>query len=167
MATPDARFRTQAAAEEMGHALAEYVTAAAGNAKATSNYDLWFHRRPVEYPIKSEALLMFLRNAPEPVDMVDGRVRTEMNVLWIGDAQLITVPGELLPDIGLAVTSQMKGRLRCIVGLANDELGYLVPAFDFRQGHYEERTGPGPDGGPITRAVGLELAPLLPPGRRN
>jgi hypothetical protein len=96
--------------------------------------------------------------------MVDGRVRTEMNLLWIGDAQLITVPGELLPDIGLAVTSQMQGQPRCIVGLTNGELGYLVPAFDFREGHYEERTGPGPDAGPITRAVGRELAGLRPPG---
>lgn len=167
MATPDTRFRTQQSAVEMGQKLAKYVLAAAGRAEVTSSYDLWLFRRPVEYPITSQALLTFLQNAPEPVDLVDGRMRTEMNVLWIGDAQLITVPGELLPDIGLAITSRMTGRLRCIVGLANDELGYLVPAFDFRVGHYEERTGPGPDGGPITRRVGLQLAPLVPPRRRK
>jgi hypothetical protein len=49
-----------------------------------------------------------------------------------------------------------------IVGLTNDEFGYLIPSYDFRMGEYEERTGPGAAGGEITRSVGLELAPLRP-----
>jgi hypothetical protein len=90
-----------------------------------------------------------------------------MNLLWIGDAQFITVPGELLPEIGFEIEAKMTGRVRAIVGLANGELGYLVPSYDFRAGGYEERTGPGAAGGEITRSVGLELAPMLPPGRKN
>ena len=166
MLTPDARFRTQAAAEEMGHRLARFVVQAAENDLPSSTYDLSMHRRPVQYPITGESVRIFLENAPWPVQLIDGRVSTEMNALWIGDAQLITVPGELLPDIGFEIMSQMPGRLRLIVGLANGELGYLVPSFDFRAGHYEERTGPGAAGGEITRSVGLELAPLLPPGKQ-
>lgn len=162
MLTPDARFRTQEAAEEMGHRLADFVVKAAAGAVASSSYDLWMHRRPVQYPITGESVRAFLENAPWPVELMDGRVATEMNVLWIGDAQMITVPGELLPDIGFEIMSRMPGRLRMIVGLANGELGYFVPSFDFRAGEYEERTGPGAAGGEITRSVGLELAPLLP-----
>jgi hypothetical protein len=163
MLTPDTPFRTQAAAEEMGRALAEYVVAAAAQARPTTSYRLWLQRRPIEYPITSEAIRTFLEQAPGPVDFHQGRVTAEMNVLWIGDAQFITVPGEPLPDIGLEIMSRMTGAVRVVVGLANGELGYLVPSFDFRTGHYEERTGPGAAGGPITRSVGLELATLQPP----
>jgi hypothetical protein len=162
MLTPDTRFRTQAAAEEMGRRLAEFVVQAVHESRP-SGYSLGWYHRPVQYPITAESVRTFLENAPWPVELIDGRVATEMNVVWIGDAQLITVPGELLPDIGFEIMSHMRGRLRLIVGLANAELGYLIPSFDFRAGHYEERTGPGAAGGEITRSVGLELAPWTPP----
>jgi hypothetical protein len=163
MLTPDTPARTQAAAGEMGSRLAEFVIDAAGRAVPSGTYDLWLHRRPVQYPITGESVKAFLEKAPWPLELIDGRIATEMNAVWIGDAQFITVPGELLPDIGLEIMSHMPGRLRMIVGLANGELGYLVPSFDFRAGGYEERTGPGPSGGEITRSVGLEIAPLTPP----
>ena len=163
MLTPDTRFRTQEAAEEMGARLADYVIQAAKNAQESGSYGVWMVRRPVQYPITGESVVQFLQNPPGPIDFHQGRIRTEMNLIWIGDAQLITVPGELLPDIGLEIMSKMRGRLRLVVGLANAELGYLVPSFDFRAGHYEERTGPGAAGGAITRSVGLELAPRMPP----
>jgi hypothetical protein len=158
MLTPDTRFRTQAAAEEMGRRLAEFVVAASRKAVASESDALWIEKRPVEYPVTGESIRTFLENAPGPVELYQGRVRTEMSVVWIGDAQFITVPGELLPDIGFEITQRMTGRLRVIVGLANDQLGYLIPSFDFRAGGYEERTGPGAAGGEITRSVGLELA---------
>jgi hypothetical protein len=165
MLTPDTRARTQAAAEEMGTRLAHFVIQAAEQSVPSSGYDLWLHRRPVQFPITGESVKAFLETAPWPLELIDGRIATEMNAVWIGDAQFITVPGELLPDIGLEIMSHMPGRLRMIVGLANGELGYLIPSFDFRAGGYEERTGPGPSGGEITRSVGLELAPLAPPRR--
>ncbi|MEZ6063593.1 MAG: hypothetical protein R3C19_24855 [Planctomycetaceae bacterium] len=162
MLTPDTRFRTQAAAEEMGRRLTEFVVQAAANSVASESETLSIETRTVEYPVTGESVRTFLENAPGPVEMHDGHVRTEMSVVWIGDAQFITVPGELLPDIGFRVTQKMTGRLRAIIGLANGELGYLVPSFDFRVGGYEERTGPGSAGGEITQAVGLELAVTRP-----
>lgn len=164
MLTPDAPKRGYASAEMMGKRFAAYAMEAAKAARPSSSYTLWMHRRPVEYPLTAEAILKFLQHAPGPVDLHEGRVRTEMNALWIGDAQLITVPGELLPEIGFDIRSHMTGRVRLIVGLANDELGYLIPSYDFRAGHYEERTGPGAAGGVITRMVGLELSRLGPGG---
>lgn len=162
MLTPGTRFRTQDEAEEMGRQLADYVYQAAQAAQPTSNYNVWIHRRPVIYPVVGTAVSKFMQNTPEPTDFYQGRVETEMNAIWIGDAQFITVPGELLPDLGFEIMSHMSGRLRLIVGLANGELGYLIPSFDFRDGGYEERTGPGAAGGEITRTIGLELAPMKP-----
>jgi len=147
----------------MGHALAGFVVEASHAAKPTSHWNLWMHRRTVEYPITGETVVEFMKHTPGPIDYHQGRVTTEMNVLWIGDAQFVTVPGELLPDIGFEIVAKMTGRIRGIIGLANNEMGYLIPSFDFRAGGYEERTGPGAAGGEITRTVGLELAPLTPP----
>jgi hypothetical protein len=163
MLTPDAPVRGYESAVAMGKGFARFVVQAAKAATPSSCYVLWLHRRPVQYPLTAEAVLKFLENAPGPVEINRKRVSTEMNVLWIGDAQMITVPGELLPELGFEIMAHMTGRLRLIVGLANDELGYLIPSYDFRAGTYEERTGPGAAGGVITRSVGLELAPLRPP----
>lgn len=162
MITPDTPMRDQKAAEEMGRRLADFVEAAARSANPSSSYRLSFLRRPVQYPITSPNILQFLQNPPQPYQLNEQRVESEMNLLWIGDAQFISVPGELLPDIALEIQAAMSGRLRCMIGLANGELGYLVPSFDFRADHYEEQTGPGAAGGEITRAVGLELARQRP-----
>ena len=51
----------------------------------------------------------------------------------------------------------MKGYPRMIVGLCNDELGYMIPAEDFRKGAYEESMSLGPAAGPVIRRRALEL----------
>jgi hypothetical protein len=116
----------------------------------------------VEYPITAAAISNFLNNPPKPFSIRQGRVSADMSVIWLGDAQFVTVPGELLPDIGFEIMQEMTGQMRVIVGLANGELGYMIPGFDFRADGYEERTGPGAAGGEITRAIGLQLARRRP-----
>ncbi len=162
MLTPDTRFRTNEAASTMGIALAKFVVTAARQAVPSQSDVLFMETRSIELPVTGESVAQFLENAPQPVRMRDGRIRTDMNVIWIGDAQFITIPGELLPDIGFEILQAMSGRLRSIVGLANGELGYLVPSFDFREDGYEERTGPGREAGEIVRRTGLELAAQIP-----
>jgi hypothetical protein len=167
MVTPDTPGRTQAAAEKMGAELAKFVLQAAEVARQSGSYVLWMYRQPVIYPITGESVSAFMQHPPVPIELDDGRFESEINVLWIGDAQFISVPGELLPETGMEITSRMTGHVRGIIGLANGELGYLVPSYDFRVGHYEERTGPGAAGGDITRMIGLELAELRPEANRG
>lgn len=162
MLTPDTRFRTQEAAEEMGHRLADFAIAAAKQAEPCGADHVWIETRAVEFPITAAAISRFLNNPPKPFSIREGRVSADMSVIWIGDAQFVTVPGEVLPDIGFEIMQHMTGRMRVIVGLANGELGYLIPSFDFRAGGYEESTGPGAAGGAVTRAIGLQLARQQP-----
>lgn len=97
---------------------------------------------------------------PEPRDR-SGRVTTEVNLIQIGDCWLVTVPGELLPKLGL----EIKNKLRAvgapvvgIIGLANDELGYILPKENYRyplnplnpKDHYEE-----------TMSISKEVGPKL------
>jgi hypothetical protein len=73
------------------------------------------------------------------------------------------VPGELLPRLGL----DFKARMRAggageavIVGLANDELGYILAQEEFSEpadyaapgDRYEESMSVGPEAGPILAA---------------
>lgn len=80
--------------------------------------------------------------------------RTWIYAMRVGDAQIVTTPGELLPEIYLGVekfgrhdcpsadTGQrrepgirdaMNARFRFMIGLCPDELGYIVPAYDWRR----------------------------------
>ncbi len=75
-----------------------------------------------------------------------GRARTEIDALRLGELEILAVPGELYPEISEGgvesppgadfpgpprevppLRSQMRGSVRMIFGLANDELGYLIP----------------------------------------
>ncbi len=80
-------------------------------------------------------------------------------MLKIGPAWLLTVPGELLPKLGLAWQDDLRqagATVAAIIGLANDELGYILPEADyiypenpFEPGdHYEETMSIGPEAGP-------------------
>ena len=67
-------------------------------------------------------------------------------MLDLGSARLVTVPGELLPEPGMHLRQALGVPYRFLIGLADDELGYLLPSHafafprnPFRPGdHYEE-----------------------------
>ncbi|HVH07464.1 MAG TPA: neutral/alkaline non-lysosomal ceramidase N-terminal domain-containing protein, partial [Myxococcota bacterium] len=57
---------------------------------------------------------------------------TEANVLRIGPAQMALTPNELDPQIGYAYKDQMENAdHKWVMGLANDEIGYQMPAEKF------------------------------------
>jgi hypothetical protein len=86
-----------------------------------------------------------------------GRIATEMLHLWLGGAEIITIPGELLPEVSFEILARMSGFPRLIVGLANDELGYIIPGYDFREGVYEESMSLGPAIGPMVLEQALRM----------
>lgn len=61
---------------------------------------------------------------------------TEVTRIRLGNAEFVTVPGELLPKPGLALRSAMQGRYRFIIGLGQDELGYLMEPGEFDRDLY-------------------------------
>jgi hypothetical protein len=71
--------------------------------------------------------------------------------------QIVAIPGELLPELGFALREHMTGAVNVIVGLANDEIGYIIPAYDFRADVYEESMSLGPSAGPQIVDAALEL----------
>ena len=77
--------------------------------------------------------------------------------MTLGDAEFLTIPGELLPEASFELLERMKGYPRMVVGLCNDELGYIIPAEDFRKGAYEESMSVGPAIAPVVYRRALEL----------
>jgi hypothetical protein len=77
-------------------------------------------------------------------------MRTELNVVKIGYIEMVTVPGELLPKLGHQLTeTMMTGKYNIIIGLGNDELGYIIPFEDWDPTKYEESMSVGRETGPI------------------
>jgi Neutral/alkaline non-lysosomal ceramidase, N-terminal len=107
------------------------------------------------------------------------KMRSEMAVLKIGPLEFATVPGEVYPEIingGVeapegqdyniqpvevpAVRDMMKGKYKFIFGLANDEIGYIVP-----KSQWDEKAPftYGKDGAPYgeENSLGPETAPTI------
>jgi hypothetical protein len=106
-------------------------------------------------------------------------VRSEIARLRLGELEAAAVPGEIYPELVLgkvqdpadpgadfpsapaepAVYAQLRGPFRMLIGLANDELGYIIPkrqwdekppyCYGRKQGQYGEVNSLGPDTAPI------------------
>lgn len=79
---------------------------------------------PIDNPLfkKANKLGLLKRDIYFP-DMV----LTETAALRIGDVMVVTMPGEARPDIGLKVKEAAGSPHPFFLGLANDELGYILP----------------------------------------
>jgi hypothetical protein len=79
---------------------------------------------PMRNPLLSLASSIGLLRAGPQTDVVT----TEVAVWDLGPAgQVAFVPGELLPALGMHLKTKMRGRGKFVVGLANDEIGYILP----------------------------------------
>ncbi len=106
-------------------------------------------------------------------------IKTEIGCLTLGDVDVAIIPGEIYPELVLGkvqdpvdpgadfpdapmepgIYAQMKGKHKMIVGLANDELGYLIPkrqwdekppfCYGLKKAQYGEQNSVGPEAAPI------------------
>jgi len=113
-------------------------------------------------------------------------LRSEIDLLTIGDAWILMIPGEINPEIvngGIEVPEgadypegpievppirqMMKGTYNFVIGLANDEVGYIMPkshwdtkppyTYGSRKGFYGEVNSLGPETGPIVHRMVKEV----------
>ena len=119
--------------------------------------EIAFRMRPLLIAAMGDAIREAIPLGNLKLDLIHGSHPTEVGRLDIGELQILAIPGELLPDLGFRARAQMSGRYNMIVGLANDETGYIVPAWDYRVGRYEERTSLGPSAAPQIMDAVAEL----------
>lgn len=118
--------------------------------------------REVPLAIESETLTTAIRDRDMPMELdADGLYRVPLTAWSFGPSTWLAVPGEVAPALGLQWKRMMRRRHRLLLGLANGEIGYILPdAFwagdDYR---YEKTMSLGPQTGPaLHEAVGRVLA---------
>ncbi|MFC1465118.1 MAG: neutral/alkaline non-lysosomal ceramidase N-terminal domain-containing protein [Candidatus Brachytrichaceae bacterium NZ_4S206] len=160
MMSPDTLVRTFDECQRMGEQLAAGALRALRDAAFVASATIRIGNNMVTIPTANPLLQTAVRLGIIPrvkPEEVEGETSTETAAWGIGRlCQFAHVPGELLPKLGLQLKTAMTAEGRFIIGLANDELGYILPREDFifpedylnpgRQ--YEESMSMGPEAGP-------------------
>jgi hypothetical protein len=95
----------------------------------------------------------------------DRSVQTRVNLVNLGNAQILTIPGEALPNIGFYLKRQMHGAHHLLFGLTNDAYGYILTKVDFQsfpRYEYISRTSLGEMTGEIFMDKALKLIQSAP-----
>jgi hypothetical protein len=90
----------------------------------------------------------------------DYKIETQLNLLNIGTARILTIPGEALPNIGYYLKRKMNTEHSFLFGLTNDAFGYIITKEDFnsfKRYDYISRTCLGEMTGDIYVNESLEL----------
>ena len=167
MLSPGTDAKDHAEAERWGAVLAEAACGALG--APASERPIRFARRTLTVPMENPKYVLALESGLVAAGLlVDGAITTTTSVLDLGPAAIAFVPGELFPRLGFRLKDALRAAgatVPIVVGLADDELGYIVPADEFRfpadyldpGDQYEESMSVGPAIGPAVCAAVEDL----------
>jgi hypothetical protein len=129
----------QAYVRDLGRHLAEASEAALSQATPEATPVLVHRRAELMLKNDNRRFTLLSRLKLIGVKLVRGQVETEVHHLKIGQAQALTAPGEMLPELGHRVRALMESPHGLLLGLAIDELGYILPTeqYDDREYRYE------------------------------
>lgn len=121
------------------------------NAPASDHVPISIRARTIELPLDNNGFL-----AAPVIGLIDRghvrwkQIRSEVALVSIGDASIACIPGEIYPEIvngGIEepygadyptnalevppIREFMPGKIKFIFGLANDEIGYIIPKSQF------------------------------------
>lgn len=89
--------------------------------------------RTIRLPVDSPELRFVLENSPlRHGGEAGGGVSTRLNLVNLGNAQILTIPGEALPNLGFYLKRKMRGEHNLLFGLTNDAFGYIMAKVDWR-----------------------------------
>lgn len=123
--------------------------------------------RDVKFPVESRLMWAIILASPlnYPHNDEDKSITTRLNLVNIGNAQMLTIPGEALPNIGYYLKRQMKGQHNLLLGLTNDAFGYILAKVDFNsfdRYKYISQTSLGEMTGEILMQNAVELIDQSP-----
>ena len=135
--------------------------------EATAQNDplLRCHTRSVRFPVEAPILRQVIKVSPlrHPIAH-DGSITTQVNLIELGNARILTIPGEALPNIGYYLKRKMGGDHQLLFGLTNDAFGYILSAVDwnsFKRYDYISRTCLGEQTGEIFMSEALKMIDQL------
>jgi hypothetical protein len=180
-------------ADTIGQLLGEIAIEAVANGEVIANPQLAFARQSLLIEVHNGGFQLLFDQGVFQREVIEmdgkGYVRSEMGVLELGPIRMLTVPGELLPELAVGgydgsqmfqsevplidpnntnppdlaaapggpyIKQRMLSPYTWIIGLGNDELGYIIPEYSFELAaslpylneaegdHYEETNSIGP-----------------------
>ena len=157
---------TWAECQRIGRLLADEALRIVEKAPVQKEPKLFCAARSVSFPVDSPLLRNVMKASPLGYPTNDPRhVSTQLNVINIGNAQILTIPGEALPNIGYYLKRKMHGQNNLLFGLTNDAFGYILTKVDwgsFKRYSYITRTCLGEMTGEILIEEGLKFVDACP-----
>jgi hypothetical protein len=128
-------------AERIGRELGRAAIRVLADARPAQETTITFSQRQFLVPMENAGFKMLISAGILPKDMLeDGSVRTEVSRVTVGHAEFLTLPGEVLPNIGIYLKRNMSGDPKFLLGLTGDALGYILTPEDFGLNLYRYET---------------------------
>ena len=172
MVTADCRgpegkdIRTWDECIRIGRLLADEALRIIADASIQKEPKLMCSSEMVKFPVENKMLDAVMRLSPLGFTAdEDGCVSTQVNIVNLGTARMLTIPGEALPNIGYYLKRKMHGSHNLLFGLTNDGFGYIMTKVDwdsFDRYDYITRTCLGEMTGEIFIEQALKLIDACP-----
>lgn len=150
----------------IGHLMADEALRIVADAPVQKDPALACTSMDVPFPVASELMWAVVVGSPLKYPHGDDKtVTTRINLVNLGNAQILTIPGEALPNIGFYLKRHMKGEHNLLFGLTNDAFGYILTKVDFNsfpRYDYISETSLGEMTGEILIEKSLELVEKSP-----
>jgi len=151
----------------IGNLLADEAIRIVQNAPEQSSPKLFCAARVLSLPVDSPLMRQLIKQLPgaKLAGAAEDKVTTQMNLVNIGNAQILTIPGEALPNIGYYLKRKMRGRHNLLFGLTNDAFGYILTKEDydsFQPYEYVSRTSLGERTGEVLVQEALKFVAESP-----
>ena len=144
--------RTWDECQRIGTLLADEALRIIQEAPEQTSPKLTCAARPLTFPVDSPLMRALLKELPGNPGGDTKTLTTQMNLINLGNAQILTIPGEALPNIGYYLKRKMRGQSNLLFGLTNDAFGYILTKEDynsFKRYDYVSRTSLGERTGAI------------------
>ena len=164
---PDGRdMRTWDECIRIGNLLADEALRIVADAPVKKEPKLFCGNTTIVFPVENQMLLAVVKMSPLGFELnEDGTIATQFNVVNLGNAQMLTIPGEALPNIGYYLKRNMHSKHNMLLGLANDAFGYILTKVDFNsfeRYNYITRTSLGETMGEIFMDEALKFVDACP-----
>ncbi|UCC98993.1 MAG: hypothetical protein JSW66_03730 [Phycisphaerales bacterium] len=116
----------------IGSLLADEALRIAAEAPIRENPGLYCANTIIRFPVENDMLRAIVELSPLGFVLDEvGCVSTRVNIVNLADAQILTIPGEALPNMGYYLKRKMHGRHNLLFGLTNDAFGYMMTRVDW------------------------------------
>jgi hypothetical protein len=155
----------------IGQLMASEAQRIVQDAQPQTDPHLACYAREVEFPVDSELMWTIILGSPLNYPHNDDKtISSRLNLVNLGNAQILTIPGEALPNIGFYLKRHMNGENNLLFGLTNDAFGYILTKVDFNsfeRYEYVSRTSLGEMTGEILMENALKMIEDSPAPGQN